>query len=99
VDRSNEQAKAIGADKDGQNEPHPAGPLPTLVFEIVRYRGYWRTRHRNKHSTPFSDQTAAIVAAKALAKKKRDLGNPVQVSLIRSDGQIVDQPLDGEPHE
>ena len=99
MDRSNEQANATGALKIGQDEPHPAGPPPTLVFEIVRYRGYWRTRHRNKHSSPFTDQAAAIVAAKNLARKKRDLGNPVQVSLIRSDGQIVDQPIDGEPNE
>lgn len=84
--------------KEGRDQPQPSSPppAPTLVFEIVRYRGYWRTRHLNKHSKPCTDQAAAILAAKDLARKKRELGNPVQVCLIRSDGQIVDQPLDGE---
>ena len=91
MDRSAEQTPA--AVKEGQDEP--SSPLPALVFEIVRHRGYWRTRHRNKHSTPCSDQAAAVLAAKALARKQRELGNPVQVWLVRSDGQIVDQPLDG----
>lgn len=62
---------------------------PSLVFEVVRHRGHWRTLHRNKHSTPFLDQAAAILAAKALARKKRDLGHAVEVRLVRNDGQVV----------
>ena len=94
MDTSAEQLSA--APKEGRDDFQPSSPPPTLVFEIVRYRGYWRTRHRNKHSKPYSDQEAAVLAAKALARKMREQGNPVQVCLVRSDGQIVDQPLDGD---
>jgi hypothetical protein len=69
-------------------------PPAVLVFEIVRHRGHWRMRHRNKHSAPYPDQAAAILAAKELARKKRDDGHPVEVRLVRTDGQVVVQPVD-----
>ena len=68
----------------------------SLIIEVVRHRGHWRTLHASRHSSPCSDQAAAILAAKKLAKKKRKLGHPVEVVLRRTDGQSVPQPLDDE---
>jgi predicted DNA-binding WGR domain protein len=76
---------------DGSNRPPSV-----FVFEVVRHRGHWRTLHRNKHSTPFPDQAAAVLAAKELARKKRDQGHDVEVRLVRTDGQVVVQPVDEE---
>ena len=70
--------------------------VPSLVFEVVRHRGFWRTLYRHRHSAPFPDQAAAIHAAKDLARKKRDLGHAVEVRLVRNDGQVVRQTLDEE---
>lgn len=71
-------------------------PSGSLVFEVVRHRGHWRTLHRNRYSGPYADQTAAILAAKNLARKKRDLGHAVEVRLRRTDGQVVQQSIDDE---
>jgi hypothetical protein len=68
----------------------------SLVFEVVRHRGRWRTLHRGKLSSPFSDQAAAILAAKALARKKRELGYAVEVVLLRTDGESVVQSVDDD---
>jgi hypothetical protein len=84
-----EQARKTRADE-------PMEPPASLVFEVVRHRGRWRTFHRNRHSGLFPDQAAAILAAKKLARKKRDLGHPVEVRLVRTDGQLVMQPIDEE---
>ena len=65
-----------------------------LLFEVVRHRGSWRIRHRGKHTSPFSDQTAAIVAAVKQAKAKRETGAAVEVRLNRTDGGVVVQSLD-----
>ena len=67
-----------------------------LVFEIVRHRGHWRTLHGAKRSSPFPDQTAAIMAAKRLARQKRDSGHAVEVILRRTDGDCVVQSVDGD---
>lgn len=72
----------------------PASVL--LLFEVVRHRGSWRIRHRGKHTSPFSDQTAAIMAAVKQAKAKREAGAEVEVRLNRTDGGVIVQPLDGE---
>jgi hypothetical protein len=74
----------------------PAIPPERLSFEIVRHRGYWRTRYAGRHSSPFSDQAAAILAAKKLARKKRDLGHRVEVILRRTDGVAVPQSIDDD---
>ena len=68
----------------------------SFVFEVVRHRGHWRTLHRAKHSAPFPDQGAAILAAKKLARHKRDLGHAVEVILRRTDGTSVAQSIDGD---
>jgi len=68
----------------------------SLVFEVVRHRGRWRTLHRGKLSPPFSDQTAAVLAAKALARKKRERGHSVEVVLRRTDGESVVQSVDDD---
>jgi hypothetical protein len=68
----------------------------SFVFEVVRHRGHWRTLHCAKHSAPFPDQAAAILAAKKLARNKRDLGHAVEVILRRTDGASVVQPVDGD---
>jgi inosine-uridine nucleoside N-ribohydrolase len=70
-----------------------------LLFEVVRYRGSWRIRHRGKHTSPFSDQTAAIMAAVKQAKAKRETGAAVEVRLNRTDGGVIVQPLDDETPE
>jgi len=49
-------------------------PLAPLLFEVVRLRGHWRTRHGGKSSAAFPDQASAIVAAKKLAIAKREQG-------------------------
>ena len=67
-----------------------------LLFEIVRYRGHWRTRHIRKHSGAFPDQAAAVMAAKKLARKKRALGYAVEVVLRRTDGVAVVQSIDDD---
>ena len=74
-------------------EPAPA----TLLFEIVRLRGHWRTRHGGKNSAALADQASAITAAKKLAIAKRKLGHDVKVVLQRTDGNEVVQAIDDEP--
>jgi hypothetical protein len=68
-----------------------------LLFEVVRFRGHWRTRHGGKNSAALADQASAIVAAKKLAAAKRKLGHDVKVVLQRTDGREVEQALDDEP--
>ena len=75
------------------DEPAPAA----LLFEVVRIRGHWRTRHGGKNSAAFPDQMSAIAAAKKLAIAKRKLGHPVKVVLQRTDGNEVMQAIDVEP--
>jgi inosine-uridine nucleoside N-ribohydrolase len=70
-----------------------------LLFEVVRHRGSWRIRHRGKHTSPFSDQTAAIMAAVKQAKAKREAGAAVEVRLNRTDGGVIVQSLDEETPE
>lgn len=70
--------------------------LPSLVFEVVRHRGRWCTLHRGKLSAPYSDQAAAVLAAKAVARKKRKLGHSVEVVLCRTDGESVVQSIDDD---
>jgi len=70
-----------------------------LLFEVVRYRGSWRIRHRGKHTSPFSDQTAAIVAAIKQARAKQEAGTAVEVRLNRTDGGVVVQSLDDDAIE
>ena len=70
-----------------------------VLFEIVRHRGSWRILHRGKHTSPFSDQTAAIMAAVKQAKAKRETGAAVEVRLNRTDGVVVVQSLDDETPE
>jgi len=69
---------------------------PSFLFEVVRHRGAWRILRRNRHSSPFSDQAAAVAAAIKLAKEKRDAGHPVEVRLNRTDGDVIVQPLDDD---
>lgn len=71
-------------------------PAP-LLFEVVRLRGHWRTRHGSRHSAAFPDQASAIMAAKKLAIAKRKLGHAVKVVLRRTDGQEVMQAIDDQP--
>ena len=73
--------------------------LAPLLFEIVRIRGHWRTRHANKDSSAFPDQMSAITAAKKLAIAKRKQGHDVKVVLQRTDGNEVLQPIDDEPSQ
>jgi hypothetical protein len=70
--------------------------LDKSSIEIVRHRGHWRTLIGGKHSTPFADQPAAILAAKTLARRKRDLGQSVEVILRRTDGESVVQSIDDD---
>jgi len=77
------------------NAGEPA--LAPLLFEVVRIRGHWRTRHAGKDSSAFSDQTSAIAAAKKLAIAKRKQGHEVKVVLQRTDGNEVIQAIDDEP--
>ena len=94
--RFEQRADKIKALKQARTSLERGGQLPALRFEIVRHRGYWRTLHNKKHSKPYPDQAAAILDAKAMARKKRDLGHPVEVRLIRTDGKVVPQSLDGD---
>jgi hypothetical protein len=71
-------------------------PLAPLLFEVVRLRGHWRTRHGGKSSAAFPDQASAIAAAKKLAIAKREQGQAVKVVLQRTDGQEVVQAIDDE---
>ena len=71
----------------------------SLLFEVVRHRGHWRTLHRNRYSGPCDDQGAAILAARRLARKKQDEGHAVEIRLRRTDGQIVPLPLEEEQSE
>lgn len=88
-------AQAIEALRQKRVDAETA-PAEALVFEIVRYRGRWRTLHTRKHSAPFPDQAAAIMAAKKLARKKRALGHSVEVVLRRTDGLAVVQSIDDD---
>ena len=68
----------------------------TAVFEVVRYRGHWRTLHNGQRSTPFADQRAAILAAKKLARLKLGGGRSAEVILRRVDGESVIQTIDND---
>jgi predicted DNA-binding WGR domain protein len=68
----------------------------SFLLEVVRHRGAWRILRRNRHSSPFSDQAAAVAAAIKLAKAKREAGFAVEVRLNRTDGDVIVQPLDDE---
>jgi hypothetical protein len=73
----------------------------TTVYDVVWLRGSWRVRHIGKHSKPHADQEAAIQAAiasakKAVAKTADNSITNVEVRLLRTDGQIIIHPLDGE---
>jgi predicted DNA-binding WGR domain protein len=70
--------------------------LAPLLFEVVRIRGHWRTRHASKESSSFPDQASAIAAARKLAIAKRKQGHAVKVVLQRTDGKEVVQPIDDE---
>lgn len=95
-----EQARKIEALRQARLHDDGAKRSPvSLVFEVVRHRGHWRMLHRTRHSTPFSDQAAAILAAKKVAKRKQELGHSVEVRLVRTDGQVVVQSLDNEHSE
>ena len=93
-----ERAKKIEALRQIRLDSSHERPA-SLLFEVVRHRGHWRTLHCSKHSSPFADQAAAVLAAKKLARKKRSLGHAVGVVLRRTDGQSVPQLLDDEPEQ
>jgi hypothetical protein len=65
-------------------------------FEVVRHRDRSRVLHRNRHSSPYPDQAAAILAAKDLARKKQEEGHAVEVRLVRTDGQVVPQSIEDD---
>jgi hypothetical protein len=67
---------------------------PTLLYEVVWYRGSWRVLHLRKYSAPFADQTAAISAATKTAREKRENRHPVEVLLRRTDGHTVVHTMD-----
>jgi hypothetical protein len=99
--RERDRAFAVQADKieslrlarlASAGDPAPA----PLLFEVVRLRGHWRTRHGGKSSAALPDQASAILAAKKLAMAKRKLGHEVTVVLRRTDGKDVVQPTDDE---
>ena len=93
----NEQARKIQALRQARMRDDGSKQSPVLLtLDVVRYRGHWRVRHRNKYSTPYPDQPAAILAAKKLAREKRESGRPVEVRLMRTDGQVVVQSIDDE---
>jgi hypothetical protein len=48
----------------------PEAASSSLVFEVVRHRGRWRTIHRGKLSAPYSDQSAAILARKSCGQEE-----------------------------
>ena len=93
VDRAKEVESLPAARPTDAGDP----ALAPLLFEVVRTRGHWRTRHANKGSSPFPDQASAIAAAKKLAIAKRKRGHEVKVVLQRTDGKEVIQALDDEP--
>lgn len=68
--------------------------LPPLLYEVVRYRGFWRVLHLKKHSPPFANQTAAISAARKAATEKRQNGHLVEILLQRTDGRTVVHTVD-----
>jgi hypothetical protein len=72
----------------------PEAAAAPLVFEVIRYRGHWRTQHASKRSAAYESQAAAILAARKLAIAKRNAGNEVKVILQRTDGTAVVQPID-----
>ena len=60
-----ERAKEI--ERLRQTGPGPVAEMVpiSMVFEVVRHRGHWRTFHGNKHSSGFPDQGSAVAAAKS----------------------------------
>ena len=75
------------------SDPDKSTPQ-VLMLEVVRYRGHWRTLHNGKRSAPLADQTAAVLAAKKLARQKESEGHLVEVILRRTDGDSVTQSID-----
>jgi hypothetical protein len=99
--KERDRALAVQADKIESLRlarlAHAGEPTPApLLFEIVRFRGHWRTRHGGKNSAALPDQASAILAAKKLAIAKRKLGHEVTVVLRRTDGKDVVQAIDDE---
>ena len=92
----NERTRKVAALKEARLRDGGARRAPAMLFEVVRHRGHWRVRHNHRHSTPYPDQSAAILGAKQLARKKRLLGHPVEVRLVRADGQIIPQSIEDD---
>ena len=86
-------AKRWRSADSGPSEAAGKPDTQAFVFE-VRHRGHWRTLHSGKRSSPFPDQTAAILAAKKLARQKKTEGHSVAVILRRTDGDSVVQSVD-----
>ena len=91
-----EQARKLATLREARLTDVGPGAPELHVFEVVRYRGHWRTLHGTIRSSPFADQATAILAAKKLAKLKRDQGHAVKVVLQRTDGNAVIQAIDDE---
>lgn len=89
-----ERAKAIGSLRQTRLAAAAESTLAPYVFEVVRYHGRWRVLHCSKRSSPYTDQMAAIEAAKRLAIGKRNEGHEVKVVLQRTDGNAVIQEID-----
>jgi hypothetical protein len=94
-----ERAKKIELLRQARVAGGEAEAPRSLLFEVVRHRGHWRTLHRNRYSGPCDDQGAAILAARRLARKKRDEGHAVEIRLRRTDGQVLPLPLEEEQSE
>jgi hypothetical protein len=84
-----ERAKKIEALRQTRLAYASETPPSLFVFEVVRFRGHWRTLHSGKRSSPFPDQASAVTAAKKLAIAKRRDGHEVKVVLRRTDGDAL----------
>jgi Uncharacterized protein conserved in bacteria (DUF2188) len=86
------EVRLAAADHEGAGSHGAASRF--AIYEVVRHRGFWRVLHLGKHSPSCPSQQAAIEAAVKRARKAMELGQPVEVRLKRTDGQVW--PIDVE---
>jgi hypothetical protein len=69
---------------------------PCFYYDVVRHRGHWRILHIGKYTGAYPTAEAALAVAVQVAKEKQQAGLASEVRLYRTDGQILNVPLDAQ---
>lgn len=70
--------------------------MADFTYDVVRHRGCWRVLFLGRHSPSHPNQESAVKEATRLAREKLAAGREAEVRINRTDGEIVNVPLDDE---